>query len=322
MLAACAQPVRGEAEPQTFPTPFSSEAAPSGEAFAPLPHRLELDPTKVALGKRLFGDPRLSPDGRAACSSCHQLDHGGANGVARSDLAGRPPVPVNVPSIFNAAFSFRFGWSGRFADIGQQLDFAMQSRAAMASSWEYAARALAQDASYRDAFVRSYGQGPTPASVREALALYSLSLLTPDARFDRHLRGELALSALEQRGYELFRDYGCASCHQGISLGGNMLQRFGVMRDYFAERPLLEPADLGLFSVTHRSEDRYVFRVPSLRNVARTAPYFHDASAKTLDEAVEIMAEYQLGRDLKDDQRRALIAFLETLTGELDGKPL
>jgi cytochrome c peroxidase len=314
--------VRGEAVMQTFPTPFSSEAAPSGEAFAPLPHRLALDPSKVELGKRLFDDARLSLDGHAACSSCHLLDRGGANGMARSDLPGRPPVPVNVPSIFNAAFSFRFGWSGRFRDIGEQLDFAMESRAAMASNWEYAARAVAHDAGYRDAFVRSYGRGPTAASIREAVALYSLSLLTPDSRFDRHLRGELTLSQLEQRGYELFRDYGCASCHQGISLGGNMLQRFGVMRDYFAERTALTPADLGLFSLTRRAEDRYVFRVPSLRNVALTAPYFHDASAKTLDEAVQIMAEYQLGRDLKDDERRALIAFLETLTGELDGKPL
>jgi cytochrome c peroxidase len=136
------------------------------------------------------------------------------------------------------------------------------------------------------------------------------------------LRGELALSAVEQRGYELFREYGCMSCHQGINLGGNMFQRFGVMRDYFADRGALTLADLGLFGATGREEDRFVFRVPSLRNVALTAPYFHDGSSATLEHAVVTMAKYQLDRDLDGEQTDEIAAFLRTLTGELGGKPL
>ena len=133
---------------------------------------------------------------------------------------------------------------------------------------------------------------------------------------------ELALRDDEQRGYDLFRDYGCISCHQGINVGGNMLQKFGVMRDYFAGRSDLTPADQGLFAKTGWEEDRYVFRVPSLRNVALTAPYFHDGSRATLEDAVTAMANYQLGRELNAEQAGQIAAFLRTLTGELQGRPL
>ena len=154
--------------------------------------------------------------------------------------------------------------------------------------------------------------------MRELLAIYSLSLVTPNSRFDRHLRGEVALAPEEQRGYDLFRDYGCVSCHQGINIGGNMLQRFGVMRRTTSRiAASVQPADLGLFAADRREEDRYVFRVPSLRNVALTAPYFHDGSAATLEHAATIMARYQLGRDLAPEQAAQIAAFLRTLTGEL-----
>lgn len=250
------------------------------------------------------------------------LDRGGANGEPRSNLPGRGPVAVNVPSIFNMAFEFRFGWSGRFEDIGEQLDAAMALPTAMAGTWQRAAAALAHDVGYTGAFAEVYPDGVTAHNVRDALAIYSLSLITPNARFDRYLRGELALSSEEQRGYELFREYGCVSCHQGINIGGNMLQRFGVMRNYFDARGDVKPADMGLFAASKREEDRHVFRVPSLRNVALTAPYFHDGSAASLEQAATVMARYQLGRDLNEAQASDIAAFLRTLTGELNGVAL
>jgi cytochrome c peroxidase len=283
---------------------------------------LTLDPQKVELGKRLFRDRRISGDRKLACIDCHAFDRGGANGEARSSFEGRNPVPVNVPSVFNSAFSFRFGWAGNLEDIGQQLDAAMEASAAMAGTWDEATLRLIDDAAIRDAFDRLYSDGLTPFSLREVVALYSLSLITPNSRFDRYLRGELALSSDEQLGYDLFRDYGCISCHQGINVGGNLLQKLGVMRDYFAGRSDLTPADQGLFAKTGREEDRSVFRVPSLRNVALTAPYFHDGSRATLEDAVTTMASYQLGRELSAEQTGQIAAFLRTLTGELEGRPL
>ena len=324
-IAGCAASSADPTAVRVFPTPFSTDEAPGTAAespFAPLPLKLDLDETKVALGEPLFRDSRLSGDGTVACNDCHALDRGGANGLARSKLPTRPPVGVNVPSIFNGAFYFRFGWNGRFADIGEQLDVAMELPSAMAGTWTKAVAALRSDAAIVRAFAAVYPEGLTPDSLREAVAVYSLSLLTPNARFDRYLRGEIALGAEEERGYELFREYGCVSCHQGIDIGGNMFQRFGVMQDYFADRGDLTPADMGLFAHTKRPEDKFVFRVPSLRNVALTAPYFHDASATTLEQAVVTMARYQLGRALAEDQTLAIVAFLRTLTGELHGKPL
>jgi cytochrome c peroxidase len=323
-LAACTDAAAAPTAMRVFPTPFSTEEAPaSGDALvAPLPASLDLDRRKVALGRGLFDDPRLSGDGAVACTGCHSLALGAANGLPRSELRGRAPVAVNVPSLFNGAYNFRFGWSGRFADIGEQLDAAMHSPTVMAGTWPRAAAALGRDAAYVDAFGAIYPEGLTADSLREVMAFYSLSLTTPNSRFDRFLRGEVALGAAEARGYELFRDYGCVSCHQGINVGGNMFQRFGVMRDYFADRGAVTAADLGLFAATQREEDKFVFRVASLRNVALTAPYFHDGSAATLEQAVVTMARYQLGRDLADEEVGQVAAFLRTLTGELEGRPL
>lgn len=308
----------------TFPTPFATDEAPAsgGHALAPLPQSITLDSAKVRLGERLFRDARISGDAKLACVDCHGLDNGGANGQAKSNFAGRKPVGVNVPSMFNSAFNFRFGWAGNLEDIGQQLDAAMESVAAMGGTWDVASGRLARDAAIRTEFERLYPDGLTPLTLRETLAIYSLSLITPNSRFDRSLRGEHALEPREQRGFELFRDYGCVSCHQGINVGGNMLQRFGVMRDYFEGRTDLTRADLGLYDKTGREEDRHVFRVPSLRNVALTAPYFHDGSRDTLEAAATDMARYQLGLELEQEEAGEIAAFLRTLNGELNGRPL
>jgi cytochrome c peroxidase len=324
LLTGCQDAAAPAPALQTFPTPFSSSTAPLNEtqALAPLPQRLALDAAKVRLGERLFRDRRLSGDGKVSCADCHALDRGGAMGQPKSRLPDRKPVAVNVPSIFNMAFNDRFGWAGGYEDVGQQIDFAMQAAPVMRGSWADAVDRVRADRELRAAFSAVYPEGATAATLREALALYSLSLITPNSRFDRYLRGELALSTEEKRGYDLFRDHGCVSCHQGVNIGGNVLQRFGLMGDYFRDRGTIEKADLGLYNFSGRDDDRHVFRVPSLRNVALTAPYFHDASASTLEEAATIMARYQLGRALDSEQAGAIAAFLRTLTGELEGRPL
>jgi len=292
-------------------------------AIEPLPLEVDVDPRKAALGERLFADVRLSGDERVSCSDCHLSSRGGANGESLSSLPARPrPVAVNVPSIFNLVFDFRYGWDGRYKTLEEQLDFAMGSAAAMHGSFAQAAARLARDDASARMFTDAFGTGPTAETLRAALVAYCRSAITPNARFDRYLRGELTLHDDEQKGYEAFRDYGCISCHQGVNVGGNMMQRLGVMKPYFTGARFISPTDLGRYNATRDERDRYVFRVPSLRNVARTAPYLHDGSAETLEQVVELMARYQLGRELPAAESRQIVAFLQTLTGEYRGQPL
>ncbi len=174
---------------------------------------------------------------------------------------------------------------------------------------------LEQDANLVARFGRLYPDGLTAASLLDAIATFERSLITVDSRFDRYLRGDReALSELERDGYQRFREFGCASCHQGMLVGGNMYHKFGVLGDYFAGRAITT-SDLGRYNVTGSEEDRHVFKVPSLRNVALTAPYFHDGSATMLEQAVAVMARYQLGRDLSVADNEAIVAFLHTLSG-------
>jgi cytochrome c peroxidase len=193
----------------------------------------------------------------------------------------------------------------------------------MNTSWEELLPKLRADQTYREAFLAVYASGPEPAYVLNALATFERSLLTPDARFDRYLRGDQdALGADESRGYELFKAYGCVACHQGVNIGGNLFQKFGIFYDVFAEEDPVTEADVGRLAITGKEADRHVFRVPSLRNVAITAPYFHDGRAASLEEAVEAMARSQLGRSLTGEEIDLIVAFLRTLTGQYQGQSL
>jgi cytochrome c peroxidase len=295
------------------------------EALLPLPSVPDLAAEKVALGKRLFFEKRLSNDNSLACAGCHDFARGGGDNLPAAIGVGGKQGTVNAPTVFNAGLNFVQFWDGRAASLEEQAAGPVHNPLEMASSWEEAIPKLQQDEGYLDAFQRLYPQGMTGATIVDAIATYERTLITPNSRFDRFLHGDKsALSKQERAGYQHFLDYGCASCHQGALLGGNMYQRFGVMGDFFKERPAAKAiqADLGRFNVTGREEDRHVFKVPSLRNVAVTAPYFHDGSAATLEEAVIIMGRYQLGRDLSGSDVVAIVAFLRTLTGEWEGKPL
>jgi cytochrome c peroxidase len=288
----------------------------TGEPITPVPLAAPPDLAKARLGERLFRDVRLSRDNKRACASCHQLGQGGDDGQVRSIGADGRALDFNTPTVFNAALSFRLNWRGNFRTLEEQAEAVLLDPRLMGTSWAALISKLRADQAYRDAFDSAYGQPPTRPLVLDALAAFERSLLTPRAPFDRYLRGESdAIGPEEKRGYELFKSHGCVACHQGVNVGGNLFQRFGVFDDPVVVGPPTE-ADLGRFALTGKAEDRSVFRVPSLRNVARTAPYFHDGRVATLEQAVEEMARTQLGRTIAPREVDLIVRFLHTLTGE------
>jgi cytochrome c peroxidase len=292
------------------------------EPITPVPRAAALDADKVRLGERLFHDVRLSHGDVVACASCHLLAEGGDDNQPRSPGSHGELLNFNSPTVFNAALSFRVNWRGNFPSLEAQNEAVLLDPRLMNTSWEELLPKLRADEAYREAFAAVYGGDPAPAHVLNALVTFQRSLITPDARFDRYLRGEKgAITPEEERGYQLFKDYGCVACHQGVNVGGNLFQRFGIFHDPFAQLPI-RTADLGRFTITGKADDRFVFRVPSLRNVAVTAPYFHDGRAQTLDQAIREMARSQLGRVLTERETALIAGFLRTLTGEYQGRPL
>lgn len=299
-------------------SPGGRADALKNEPITPLPLEEPGDAEKVALGKKLFMDPRLSADNSVSCANCHNLSRGAVDGRPVSMGIKGQLGSVNSLTIFNSRYNFRQFWNGRARDHMEQLEGPVNDSKEMGSSWKEIVSKLARDTDYAERFQRIY-KGPVSAPhIKESLVAFEDTLVTPNARFDRYLRGEpKALSPDEILGYQKFKVYGCISCHQGMNVGGNMFQVMGLMRNYFADqkRPLTE-ADTGRYNVTHQEKDRFVFRVPSLRNVAITSPYLHDGSVKTLEAAVKIMAKYQLGQSLPETDVTLIVKFLKTLTGE------
>ncbi|MDR2880711.1 MAG: cytochrome-c peroxidase [Azoarcus sp.] len=286
----------------------------------PVPLLNELQSGKVLLGQRLFHDPRLSGDGSVSCATCHLLTTNGADRRKIAVGAGEALGEYNTPTVFNSVFNFRQFWDGRAATLAEQVDSPLLNIAEMASNWTIVVRRVSEDDEYRKAFKREYDGEISEKTITDAITRFEATLVTPNAPFDRFLNGDTTAIRDEAReGYRRFIDYGCISCHQGINIGGNLFQRFGVIGNYFADRGNTTKVDLGRYNITGNEEDRYVFKVPGLRNVAVTAPYFHDGSADTLDSAIEIMGRYQLGRELSEEDRRHIAVFLESLTGEYQG---
>ncbi|SDR41440.1 cytochrome c peroxidase [Pseudomonas grimontii] len=298
-------------------------AAPLDEALKPLPPVAQLDPAKVELGRQLFNEPRLSVNNTLSCASCHHLESGGADNKPFSIGFDGKPVEINTPSVFNASLNFKQFWNGRVDTLEAQVEQVVISPVEMGSDWKTVVQNLSALPAYQAAFKQAYPDGVTAANVQNALATYERTLLTPNSRFDQYLLGNTEILTIQEKyGYQRFKDYGCIACHQGINIGGNMFQKFGVMGDYFKVRGNPVESDLGRYLLTKDEEDRHVFKVPSLRNIAVTAPYFHDASAKTLEEAVDVMFKFQLGRNPSQEDKDLIIQFLKTLTGEWSGKPL
>lgn len=297
-------------------------AAPLDEPLKPLPPVPLLDVATVELGRQLFNEKRLSVNDSLSCASCHQLATGGGDDKPFSLGFDGKPVKLNTPTVFNASLNFKQFWDGRVDTLEAQIEQVVISPVEMGSDWKTVVDNLTAMPQYQAAFTQVYPDGVTAANVQNALATYERTLLTPNSRFDQYLLGNTDILTIEEKyGYQRFKEYGCIACHQGMNIGGNMFQKFGVMDDYFKGRTPAE-TDLGRYLVTHDEEDRNVFKVPSLRNVAVTAPYFHNASAKTLEEAVDVMFRFQLGRVPSAEDKDQIIKFLKTLTGQWAGKPL
>ena len=289
----------------------------------PLPLNLKFDAKKVALGRALFDEKMLSANDTIACSSCHVLQAGGADNLVHSIGINGAQGSINAPTVLNSGFNFVQFWDGRAASLEDQIDGPVQHPKEMGATWQQVLDKLNRSERYKAAFSEIYSDKITIVNIKDAIAIFERSLITSNSRFDRYLRGEeSALSAKEKHGYVLFQDHGCASCHQGINLGGNMYERMGLLGDYFGERGDLTEADYGRFNVTKKESDRFYFRVPGLRNVAKTAPYFHDGNTPDLHNAVRIMARYQLGRLIDEKDVDDIVAFLITLNGELQGPAL
>ncbi|MBS0325185.1 MAG: c-type cytochrome [Proteobacteria bacterium] len=294
----------------------SALAGNAAEPLRPLPEHLGLNPGKVELGSLLFVDKRLSADDTIACSSCHDFSHGGADPRPRSVGIHGATSAVNAPTVFNSGLNFRELWSGSAPSLEAFVTGVVQNPKVFGSKWSDVVVKISRDPDLSVRFARLYGNGVTRDNIVDAIATYTRSLVTP-SRFDRYLRGDTrAITAGEAQGYERFKSYGCIACHQGVNVGGNMYQKFGVMGDYFRDHGHDTPADQGRYAVTGRDSDRHVFKVPSLRNVALTAPYFHDGSAPTLEAAVDVMFRYQLGRAAPPADKALIVEFLKTLTGE------
>ncbi|MCC8536838.1 c-type cytochrome [Xanthomonas codiaei] len=263
-----------------------------------------LDAKKVALGALLFGDRRLSGDRRLACTSCHDMSSNGAAADAMTRKPGRAAPAFNTPTVFNAAANFRIGWRGSFRSLEAQTASLLENPSVMQADIATVVARLQQDPVVSQRFREAYGRPPDRAALLDAIASFERSLLTPGSRFDLWLQGDRgALTAQEVRGYRAFKATGCISCHQGANVGGNLFQRSGI----FA------PAT---------QDGTPVLRVPSLRNVATTAPYFHDGSAATLPEAIKAMGTAQLGVTLEAAEVADIAAFLQTLTGTYQGRPV
>jgi len=227
----------------------------------------------------------------------------------------------NTPTIFNVGLNFWFNWDGSTPTLEAHAERLLRNPAVMNTTWPELRGKLGREADYVSAFRAAYVDGLTWTNVIAALVSFERSLVTPYSRFDRYLRGEQqALTAEEQQGYGLFKSYGCIACHQGVNVGGNMFAKFGVFQSPNGTSEM--DIDNGRYNVTHRPQDVQVFRVPSLRNVAMTAPYFHDGRAPTLAVAVDTMARVQLGKELTSEEIGLIVQFLQTLTGDYHGTPV
>jgi cytochrome c peroxidase len=309
-----------DAAPTAVPPPAPEAPLPAqGEPLAALPAAPIVDPRRAALGMKLFSTASLSSDGSVSCATCHPIDRAGADGFVHSRGANGHETALNTPTIYNVSFNFRFNWNGAYTKLEDALDPPIALT--LGTTWSVIEEKLRAQPEWRTAFEVAYGDGVSTANIKDALSRYIDTLITPDARFDQFLRGDTdALTNDERRGYETFKALGCSSCHQGANVGGNMFQRLGVMHDYFQARvehggPAPTAADLGRYELTQQHADRHVFRVPSLRNVALTPPYFHDGSVPTLELAIEEMGYVQLGKRLSLEEETLLVAFLKTLTG-------
>ncbi len=278
------------------------------EPIPPIPDSIPLNKHKVILGEKLFHDKKLSADNTVSCASCHDLLKGGGDNLPTSFGIDNQKGTFNSQTVYNSAFNHYFFWDGRAATLEAQAVGPLFAANEMGNtSWDKILNYLNASKEYQKLFEQAYQKAADQQSVPDAIAEYQRSLITPNSRFDLYLKGNHnALNAEEVEGYELFKSRGCISCHNGINAGGNQFQKAGVFQP-ISEADPNAPETL---------------RVAPLRNIALTAPYFHDGSTKTLNQAIKSMAESQLGIELSEEETNKIEAFLNTLTGEFEQQPL
>jgi cytochrome c peroxidase len=284
------------------------------EPIKPIEAAQVSDAGKVELGKKLWFEPRLSMSGIISCNTCHNLSMGGTDNLKTSIGHGWKAGPVNSPTVFNSSLAIAQFWDGRAADLKEQAGGPIQADVEMNMPHTLAVGILQSIPGYVDEFKRVYGKDKIDIDmITDSIAEFEKTLVTPNARFDKWLAGDdKALTEKELAGYTLFKESGCVACHNGPAAGGTSFQRMGVVEPYKTS----SPAE-GRSAVTGVDADRFNFKVPTLRNVELTYPYFHDGQAATLEEAVDIMGRLQLGRTYSADEIGSIVAFLKTLTGEL-----
>ena len=301
----------------------------SNEPIRPVPDAVEYNADKAALGDLLYHDTRLSADGTVSCATCHGINTGGVDNLKYSEGIDGQLGGVNAPTVFNAVFNFAQFWDGRAANLAEQAAGPPLNPVEMGcKSFDEIIARLSEDKAFVASFKKVYPDGMSQATITDAIDHYERTLVTPNSAFDKYLKGDkTALTKEEVEGYELFKKYSCATCHAGVNMGGLSYELMGQRADYFKDRELivksgLTDGDNGRWAVTGEERDRYRFRTPGLRNVALTYPYYHDGSVETLEEATRMMATYQVGEKLNDDQVNKIAGFLRTLTGEYQGKLL
>jgi cytochrome c peroxidase len=270
-------------------------------------------PNKVELGKQLFFDPRLSMSGIISCNTCHNLSYSGTDNLKTSIGHKWQAGPVNSPTVFNSSLQIAQFWDGRALDLKEQAAGPIAANVEMAMPHTLAINVIQSIPGYRVQVEQVYGtQQVTLDHITDAIAEFEKTLVTPNAPFDRWLQGDdNAISSQQLAGYQLFKQAGCIACHYGEALGGKSFMKMGLVQPYESESPAQ-----GRFDVTGKEIDRFMFKVPTLRNIAITYPYFHDGAADTLEEATQIMGQLQLGRSFSDEELASLVAFMESLTGE------
>lgn len=298
------------------------------QLFQPLPPDMAtpefpVTPSRAELGRKLFFDPRLSADGTVSCATCHRPALYGTDALPKSIGVEHRLNPRNAPTVLNAALQFKAHWIGDRANVEDQAMKSLIGQASFGNA-DFAAvvRKIKALPAYEEEFKLAFPNDPEPVKPDnwgKVIGAYERTLVTPSP-FDAYLKGDAkALSAKAQNGLKAFIEIGCVSCHNGVGVGGSSFQKFGVFEDYWKSTGS-QPIDEGRFTDTKDPADKYVFKVPGLRNVAMTPPYFHDGSVATLPQAVRVMGKVQLGKELTDQEVNDLVAFLNSLTGELPGE--
>jgi cytochrome c peroxidase len=270
---------------------------------------------EMLLGKELFFDKKISKNGDLSCASCHLFEHGGSDSMSHSLRFDNSDTMFNTPSVFNVISGYKIGWIGRLNSAQNHLDDFFLNPVEMGASWQKAIQTIESNGEYVRRFNQIYTDGITQKNISSAILAYEEALTTP-SDFDKYLQGDnFAISEQAKQGFEVFKRFGCASCHQGKNLGGNVFQKIGAIIPYKMGELVPYSTELGRYLLTRRALDIQVFKVPSLRNVSLTAPYFHDGSVPTLKSAIRLMVKHQLGRHITGSEIGLMIAFLKTLNG-------